>query len=580
MMWGWLVTADEAAELLDVTPARVRQMVEAGELTRVPSPGRATLLVRGQVERLTERRSRKGGRGVFVSPTLAEVPSPSSPRRLVYDRLTRLEVLWNGGEEVVHLRRWEGADGWSVVLLGTPGDGVEGHLINRSPVTIGAIERLLPDLDLERTAFVELASGLDSVGDAYTVHDSSVVVNPRTMGRGRLSAGRASLVTFERLVDALGERPVLWHRQAYRPELIERYQRLQEPIRDAWDPWEQRHRAQQIQALRECDHPDRELALDVLAVVARMVTQSGRPEPILRGAELDGRRYPWKPQGSYLEDIAIPDPVYSLAFERREGPGWPMDRETATSYRRRLVAFAEDTDPYHQEGAGELHDAVLAALGNLRPISGLGPQEMTKIEDQAPFPRSSVWTWSADDRDEVTSRYLASALASEGRDLTEAERTQLAARDGKRRELIGLGRDASGTAIGLERGREDLPDQVVALLPRRPNITLTATDGLVSGLIGVGHVPLYVERDGKILGVVTPPSETSQMNYGYGGGGPGASAHAIRVLLEASGFTLNDRALRAIAAFTEDPVWADGTHAGVQVGSLLHGTYRATPREG
>ena len=95
-------------------------------------------------------------------------------------------------------------------------------------------------------------------------------------------------------------------------------------------------------------------------------------------------------------------------------------------------------------------------------------------------------------------------------------------------------------------------------------------DALVSARITAGDVPLFLERDRKIVAMVPSHNVHVGMNYGYGGGGPGEAAAAVVDLLERAGHAVPDGGFRKIEERLEDPVWAEGTNVGLLVRDLLN----------
>lgn len=593
-----LLTTTQAAELLGVTPGRVRQMVTEGKLKPLPLPGRESRFPRDRVERLAVQqrlgRTRLEKGETFTSPSLADVPPMQ--RTLVYDRIVQMPRHTRGLTVDAHLRIWTGEDGWAVVLIGTPATIGHGHLQRgRAELVTEEILQLYPTLDLRRTAIAELLPGHGTSGEGWELFDVVLDVD-LAAGGSPFRESMRSFCEFDELVEAIGEQPVLWHREFYTPDEIERYQRLGRPLRKVLDPLGLVERDEQIRALEQSSHEFSELALDVLAVPARMVSENHAAIIPLPGADLDNLRYPWPPQGSFLEAATLPESVRELARTRgrkmdrlfeeeyqifRERERGALDREDysptpfssgrVAQHRAELITLAEDTEDGREGTDPVIHAAALAAMANLPYATVPNLAAWAELCETMPYPSRQTLHWTAADDDPVVSEYLAAALRDGGRDLKPHERQAL--------ERFGdqFGRDIEGTSLAVRSG-EDGSLRVTVLAPLRAQNKLRRGDELVSARITIGHVPLFVRRDGGIIGTVPSPSRAAQMNYGYGGGGPGSAQHAILQHLAQSDLEVDDAARRAVERFTEDPRWAEGTNARAQVSDLLDGTYTAGKR--
>lgn len=591
-----ILSTAQAAELLGVTPARVRQMVTEKKLRPLPLPGRESRFRRDRVERVAAQqrlgRTHLARGEAFTTPSLGDVPPAA--RTLVYDRLLDMPTDRPEGVVETHLRIWEGDDGWAVALLGTPARSGHGHLtLGRAELVAEQIIRLRPSLDLRRTAIAELLPGRSDYGQAWELVDVVFTIN-LVGGMSPFQESQRSFCEIDELVDAIGGQPVLWHRDCYTPEAIDRHQRLGRPIKRVLDRYGLQARDEQIRALEASSHEFSDLALDVLAGSTRMIVNGGAAITPPPDTDLDYLIYPWTPQGSYLEAIAIPEALREAvrtrgdkfthafatefeafqeqelaAFNARDYSPIPYASDRIARHRRELITLAEDTEESRPGADALVHAAAVAALGSLPYATVPNLPAWEELCERMPYPATQLLSWAVHDSDRVAWSYLDAALQAGGRDLDAHEITQLtpyAGSDGS------FGRDLEGTPM-VVRPRGNGTSIVSSIAPLRAQTQLQETDELVSARIDSGHIPLFIERGGRIIGVVPAPTRSAQMNYGYGGSGPGSAQNAILQHFTQSGLTVTSAVRRAVELFAEDPQWEEGTHARVAVRTLLEGTY-------
>lgn len=585
--------AQQAADFLGLTPGRIRQLVAAGELRRAPISVRDLVLRRDDVERYAERRVSA------VTLRVHDVPSPPEPRTLSYESL-----VFVAGRQL-HVRLWRGGDGTAVLLVGH----LRGErILPRHQVldVAASLFKLIPGIDPATTAYVELHTGERDDREKFTLREVMFQIPDISAPEG-LEFGRALPVEWDDLLRALGTRPELYHFHGYTAPVVEEHLRTRRPVPVEDDRFKVRTKTRWLKALDELgEHPAVEpltrLIIDELWLWTRSpmgITmalddsgefwvdeseeESGRlaearkavEEAVARlSRDARGRDryqvagYPWAPTATEYVGVPLPSRLRELLAAHPDD-SFSYTREEGARLRAVLLELERENEEHRPGANADLREVAGYGLDVMPPRQRLSLEERDRQELEMPRPSHTERRWELHPRDSISSAYLDAitwqdAYAS---DFTAAERADLEkcawgfelerwgrAPDG---DLVGTGHDPSGRAwAGV----------VQTIAAARP---VHLDDALVSARITGGDVPLFLERDNKVVAMVPSHNVHMGMNYGYGGGGPGEAAAAVVDLLERAGYTVGKGGFRRIEQRLEDPVWAEGTNVGLLVQDLL-----------
>ncbi|UQN31775.1 helix-turn-helix domain-containing protein [Brachybacterium kimchii] len=588
-----VISAQQAAEYLDVTPGRIRQLVASGDLRRAPIPVRDLVLRRDDVERYAKRKLSA------MTLRVHDVPTPPDPRALRYESL----VVVAGRQ--LHVRLWRGGDGIAFLLVGH----LRGQMVppREELLEIAAgLFRLIPDLDPATTAYVELHTGDREDRDKYTLREVELQI-PDVSNPGAIKFERALPVEWDELLRALGARPELYHVHGYTAPVVEEHLRTRRPVPVEDDRYKVRTKIKWLEALDQLgDHPVVEpltrLIVDELWLWMRTpsgvrmalddsgefwVDESQQDEAALEEAQkalkealaslardLRGRDryqiagYPWAPTATQYVGVALPPRLQEL-LSAHPDDSFSYTREEGRRLRGMLLRLEHENQGHRPGANSDLHDAAAFGLDVMPPRQRLSLEERARQDLELPRPSHVERYWQLERRDPVSAAYLKAIAWQDDRasDFTTAEKADLEkvgwlfeikkwgrAPDG---DLVGTGRDSSGHKwVGVVQ-------DIAASRPVEPD------DALVSARIASGDVPLFIERDDRIVGMVPSHNVHMSMNFGYGGGGPGEAAAAVVDLLGRSGYSIDDEGFRKIMQRFEDPVWAEGTNVGLPIRDLL-----------
>lgn len=583
-----VLSAQQAADFLEVTPGRVRQLVAAGELRRAPIPVRDLVLRRDDVESYAERRK------AVTTLRVHDVPTALVPRELVYESLVRV-----AGRQL-HVRLWRGEDGLAVLLVGhLHGDG---RLLERETAEAGAaLFRLIPGVDPAATACVELIAGDRGDWNKYVLEEVSFqiadVADPVD-----LEVKRVLPVEWDDLLRALGVRPELYHVHGYMAPIVEEHLRTRRPVPAEDDRFKVRQKMRWLEALdRLGDHPAVEpltrLIVDELWLWARSPSSIwtalldvgafwvpdgderlreayeealGMLEPSVRGDELYRQAgYPWAPTATRYVGVALPPRLRELV-DAHPDDSFSYTAQEGRQLRALLLELERDHEEHRPSVDADLHAVAGFGLDVMAPRQRCSAEERHRQELELPRPSHGERRWQFHEGDPVSAAYLATitwqdAAAS---DFTAAEKADLDKCAGERAELERWGRAPDGDLVGLGRDGGDGKHVMVVqdIAAPRP---VQEGDVLVSARITGGDIPLFLERDGQIMAMLPSHNVHSGMNYGYGGGGPGEAAAAVVDLLNRAGYVVSDDGRRRISRRMEDPVWTEGRNLRVPVSELL-----------
>lgn len=589
-----VLSAQQAADFLGLTPGRIRQLVGAGELRRAPISVRDLVLRRDDVERYAERRVSA------MTLRVHDVPTPPEPRTFSYESL-----VFVAGRQL-HVRLWQGDDGTAVLLVGH----LRGERILPRHLLLdvaASLFKLVPGIDPATTAYVELHTGDRDDREKYTLREVTFQIPDISAPEG-LEMGRALPVEWDDLLRALGTRPELYHFHGYTAPVVEEHLRTRRPVAVEDDRFKVRTKTRWLKALDELgEHPAVEpltrLIVDELWLWTRSpmgitmaLDDSGEfwvdeskddqeglaearkifEEAVARlNRDLQGRDryqaagYPWAPTATEYAGVPFPSRLRELLAAHPDD-SFSYTREEGARLRAVLLELERENEGHRPGASEDLREVAGYGLDVMPPRQRLSLEERDRQELEMPRPSHTERRWKLHPKDPVSSAYFDAitwqdAYAS---DFTAAEKADLEkcawgfelerwgrAPDG---DLVGTGHDSSGHVwAGV----------VQTIAADRP---VHLDDALVSARITAGDVPLFLERDSKIVAMVPSHNVHVGMNYGYGGGGPGEAAAAVVDLLERAGHTVADGGFRKIEERLEDPVWAEGTNVGLLVRDLLN----------
>lgn len=548
------LTSAAAARELGVKPARVHQLVEAGELQRANVGGRDLFVTTASVRRRKKRTEHRGGEEI-TTLSLKEIPEVDTPRPLIYDRLAEGFRHPSGSlrQRRVHLRAWGGEDGYTVVLVAGTSDHDIALLNAPAEETAGAASTLLPQIDLSKTAFVALDRNVLHGDDAYTLMDATFTVRNATEPHRRSFAGRiftepvwSHYDDVAEIVPHIGQRPVIFHRSAYTEASVEQHQRTGRPVTVPWDPDGYLRREGQLRLLEGREGPVFDLLRGLLLDETRLFMN--RPVvsmyPASEQREIDDLTYPWAPQGSILRRThaspAVAESVDERFADSPEGLRFtPQETEAAWAL---LTDLAVESGEFRSAPDPEIENLASGARQGLLPRTDFETNAVeewsrlsARLEEEHPLHPIVVRYIDIDARDEVMATYLEGFVAHEGAsDLASYERTHLTHLR-RLEEVEAVGRDMFGRPALLSRPR-GLPELTI-LEDLREVPKLREDDEIIGGIQSQSDTPLFVRRDGRLIGMIPLHDHLSGGHaFGYGGTGPGDAATSIARALTRSGF--------------------------------------------
>lgn len=589
-----MVSAQQAAEFLGLTTGRIRQLVAAGELRRAPIPVRDLVLRRDDVERYANRRVSA------MTLRVHDVPTPPEPRALSYESL-----VFVAGYQL-HIRLWRGNDETAVLLVGQ----LRGQLtLPREQVleVAAGLFHLVPGIDPSSTSYIELHTGDRGDLEKYTLREVTFQI-PDISAPEVITFERALPVEWDELLRALGTRPELYHFHGYTAPVIEEHLRTRSPVPVEDDRFKVRTKVKWLEALdRLGDHPVVEsltrLIVDDLWLSTRTPSgvrmalddtgefwvddSEGHEEDLAEvrkifeetvarvSSDLRGRDryqvagYPWAPTATQYVGFSLPPRLRELLAAHPDD-SFSYTREEGTRLRSMLLDLERENEEHRPRANADLYEVAGFGLDVMQPRQRLSLEERARQLLDLPRPSHVDRRWELHPSDPVSAAYLETIAWQDDRasDFTAAEKADLEkcawlfelerwgrAPDG---DLVGTGRNSSGhTWVGV----------VQTIASPRP---VQPDDALVSARITGGDIPLFLERNNRIVAMVPSHNVYTGMNYGYGGGGPGEAACAVVDLLERAGHPAKDGGFRKIEARLEDPMWAEGTNVGLLVRDLLN----------
>lgn len=581
------LTAAAAARELGVTPARVRQLVDSGELERATVGGRDLFVTAASVRRRKKRSAQRGGEGI-TTLSLKEIPVPDEPRPLIYDRLAEGFRYPSGTprRHRVHLRAWGGEDGYAVVLV--TGTSEQDIALLNAPAeeTAGGASTLLPQLDLAKTAFVALDRNVFHDKDAYALMDATFTVREPTDRYDRVFAGRvftdpvwSHYDDVTDIVPHLGQQPVIFHRSAYTEETVEQYQRTGRPVTVPWDPDGYLRREKQLRLIEGREGPVFDLLRDLLLDESRLFMSHPiiSSYPASEQREIDDLTYPWTPQGSILRRTHA-SPALAEAVDKRfadspEGLRFtPQETEDAWEL---LTDLAVESSEHRSAPDPDLEALASGSRQGLLPRTDFESDSVLewsrlsdRLEEMYPLHPFAERYFEINPQDEVMTTYLEGfSRHDQATDLAPHERTRLE-HLGRLWDIEAIGRDMFGRPALLSRPRE-LP-KLTVLEDRREIPQLLEGDEIIGSLDHNGSAALLVSRHGQLIGMIPLHSHLSGGHaFGYGGTGPEDAATSIARALRASGFEESQIRHAEINRRTSDKALREGARFRVIVRDLL-----------
>lgn len=581
------LTSAAAARELGVKPARVHQLVEAGELQRANVGGRDLFVTAASVRRRKKRTEHRGGDEI-TTLSLKEIPEVDAPRPLIYDRLAEGFRHPSGAprQRRVHLRAWGGEDGYTVVLVAGTSDHDIALLNGPAEETAGAASTLLPQIDLSKTAFIALDRNVLHGKDAYTLMDATFTVRKATEPHQRSFAGRSFAEPVwsyyddvAEIVPHLGQRPVIFHRSAYTEAAVEQHQRTGRPVTVSWDPDGYLRREEQLRLLEGHEGPEFDLLRDLLLDETRLFMNHPVVSmyPASEQREIDDLKYPWVPQGSILRRThaspALAESVDERFADSPEGLRFtPKETEDAWTL---LTDLAVESGEFRRAPNPEIEALASGARQGLLPRTDFETNAVEewslladRLEEEHLLHPITVRYLDIDPRDKVMATYLEGFVAHEGAsDLESYERAHL---NHLRRpeEIEAIGRDMFKRPALLCRPR-GLPELTI-LEDRREVPHLREDDEILGGIQSQSDTPLFVRRDEQLIGMIPLHSFLSGGHaFGYGGSGPGDAASSIARALRTSGFEESRFHPVAINRRTSNEALRKGARFHVSVRDLL-----------
>lgn len=550
-------TVAAAAELLDLSPVRVRQLIAEGVLRPVRLPGlRDNLLRPADVEHYAYERYLRHNRELrkaaeYTTLPLGRIPEPAAPRPLALEDITRLHP----DGPLMHVRIFAGPDDHAVVLLGIF------SALDPSPfapatvgTTIRSLHELWPDLPLSSTALVLIHPDPHDRLTAWGLSAAWVSGSLQSSSTRAARVDEIADVDFSDLVTALGARPVLYHRSAYTPAAVERYQATSAPVPSGYDGAHLAELAGRLQAVATLEGRAADTIREHVARAALEHLDRGQPMAMERETadgvvEADWLTYPWKPQGSRL--TAAPMPSLLEAWTRQHthlSAEDPLPSDALNADREALIELAEQNDQFHADAKPAVREAAEWTLAQYHSHL-LRQQRYDEVDVIYPRRRTRTYEYSLHD---VAAREYLTTLVEQA---PPAHITAQLEKQGPGLLDATFGIDGSGTWVTW--GTDAYGTACFSALEQVAPTPLAASDHLQTGSGEVGRIPLFIIRDGRTVGLLSDPQRSPGFCFGYHGSGPSNAARAIRAAIETSGLTLaedaDDKLWRWIASKSPRP---------------------------
>lgn len=522
------LSTEQVAQMMGVTPARVRQLAGAGSLPRSRSlPGlRGALYSRSAIQAYLDGRR---------SAVADDLPPAEAPAELV------TEQLWSYRDRTlpatIHVRHYRSHDREVVVLA----DAGKYQMLTtwiEQIVTELLDQQVVRSEDPANIVWVQLAPSTSYSSSLHTRATSidNVVLRPERREDGKIawtSPGWSNL-TWDELRDLLGHQIDVYLWEHYSPEAVTAWlRRKPRPLEVFDDEYNVAGYLQTLRVLRErhdLSTPVREIVTAGLAQSVSMRISSYKHMPVRPPAKGDPSAttmtlLPLVLSQEVQEMVEQLQPADDLAFDVVDAAVVPL-REFAERFDKTSVT----PDP-------ELHahiERAQTALGELRTTTHPEHTPPAVREPHADVTTDIVGPWDK--------LYLSGCTWNEGL-LNSRERTILGSQWVKWPEYrCAFGKGPDGTAVMLIEpvdGKSKMmvrwlwPTAPLAAEDLSPDLELVA-DG------DAGDRPVYLVRGGSIVALLPRPETIGQWNFGYGGGGPGALAGAVRRLFADAGIDLDD----------------------------------------
>lgn len=553
---AWLST-NQVAEVLGVTPGRVRQLHGDGVL---PPP--IDLGARVGAWYWSDIRAIKAQReGRCTSPLASMLNPPDQALTRIRDEVVEIEAMT--GHRPVHLRVWQGeaAEGErTVVLLGSLDGSVDvsSYLDMSLQAVIGILHIPLESITwflyrprVEHSRIHSQTVQHLIVGESGRNDDDEPAGLRRWFRPVRLRERNrwippmrwyrpSTLAEVEQLVGAPVE---AYPGSAYRAEVIESWQRRRRTIEVTRDEiyFEQLMRSiahLQWETAKEQGHPDR--LADLQSAMWLMADEvRTRLDYVRRGFD-DGtqpRERPDQP-GAYWPDtwaarLVLPRPDHDEQVLLDQFPSHfaipkdPADHGKLRGLLARLRSWAESVDPY----SGRHDPPLFSALSTANNL--LAFYLSTYDEDFRENDHPDTTPVRLDVAGKHDRAYLQSVNWLRGPAKQERSYRRLHAELGlKELDRLRYGLDGRGKLVIHDPGKDpDSPwsENYSTEWPLRPGEEGIPAGSMIVADAGDGDRPAYIlDPSGRITPLPKIPDRIhAQWNFGYSGGGPGALAAAI-----------------------------------------------------
>lgn len=548
-----LLSTNQVGEMLGVSPSRVRQLLGEGIL---PPP--VDLGARVGAWQMADIAAIKAQRdGQVTSPLASLLTAADQPLTRIRDEMIEVEALT--GLRPVHLRAWRG-------------DATEGE---RTVVLLGSLHHSV-DVGGNLDACVQAAAALlhtPTEAIAWFVYRPYLEYDTHYQQVQHLIIGAGEPDDDEtggrrrwfRVLQRRGPRPMRWRRPstlgeverlvgapieaypgpAYRPEIIEEWQRRRRAIEALTDTLDYAELTQAITHLQwttaTVDDPDRRddlrQAMWLLAdEVRNRLTYERRgfhdgTEPRRR---LDGTPSYWPDTWAARLVLPSPDQAEQATLDAYPTefviPKDPAEHGELRALLARLLAWTEEVDPYSGRHDPPLFTALSTATGLLSFYLGVYDPEFRKNNHPDTVPlrllvggkhdraylQSVTWLEQPPKQERAYRRLHAELGLSAGPDLR-------------------YGHDARGALVIHDPGKRDSPgsESYATEWPLRPPPEGIPAGAEIVADAGTGDRPAYIlEPAGRITPLPRVPERVqSQWSFGYSGGGPGSLAYAIATVM-------------------------------------------------
>lgn len=527
------LTTQQFADLLEVSPARVRQMVTEGRLPRPLAFGpRMYLFPRAAVDAYLSEET--------TSVIAAQLPPIERPLQLKFDVVHRYRREPTKDSHPIHVRIYEG-EGRVVCLLAC----LEGYSVltgHGSYIAPEVARRWLPEHDMSEITWVTLEdNGTPPFGQASTEITNLVLTQVR--GGSPIAHWSPSWVdmTWAQVRTLVGGAAIdVYDWDAYTEDTVTSWQRSGKPVPIRHDPQGLEPLALALDQLRPLKVPQSlpaKAAAEQALVVQLRLRSTGTPYMPMRSGEPEPT-----PNTTVRVPYALPDHLTEVIADQNLEV-LPSFKQSAKNvdllheWRETVDEFSDEPKP----AITALIDTAITASEDLLMLTH--PENNPPAFVPAHHLRTATWTqgpWQKQYLEECTWGDPTPPLSTRERRLLESQRPQ------GEGWTVQLGRDYDDNAIMLldhERTKRNEHDHFVVLWPKTyrhhplPDGVQLVSEG------DAGDMPVFVSRRGRILGLLPRAAGSGQWNFGYAGGGPGQLARDIASFLEEDGcaLTLEDR---------------------------------------